>query len=401
MLVVLIGVLAFPATALREWPQFRGPTRDGRAPAPADGIAWPPREVWRVPAGGGFSGLTVAGPSIYTLFAEGGREHLARFAAADGREIWRLDVGPVFEETWGDGPRSTPAVSDGLVVALGGHGRLVVAETESGELRWSHELSASPGAETPAFGWSPSPLVDQGLVLLETGGEGLVTAFDLETGAPRWRALSGQPGYSSPVRIEQEGVASYVFQTRTELAALGGDGSVQWRWPLVGGSPIDLPIAMPVALGKGAIFSSHRAEGGAVAVEPGGSAAKGSKLRERWQSRAMMSHLSTPVLVGGVLYGFHNATLRAVSAATGDALWSKRGLGKGSLVAVGDELLVLADDGRLLRVEASSEAYRELGQVEILRGKSWTAPSVTGDRIYLRNQSEMVCLSLVAKKAPP
>ncbi|MEM7049264.1 MAG: PQQ-binding-like beta-propeller repeat protein [Acidobacteriota bacterium] len=349
-----------------------------------------PQELWRVPLGPGFSAVTVVGDGLFTLFGAEGKEVLARFEGATGRELWRREVGPLFEETWGDGPRSTPAVAGDTVFAIGSGGTLVAVAAEDGRERWRRELVAS---KAPRFGYSPSPLVSNGRVIVEAAlgeaglGAGHLMAFDAATGAPVWSAGEGAVGYSSPLVL---GDGDLAFLLRDRVQAISDRGEELWSWTFSGGSPIDLPIAMPLALAPNRLFVAHRADGGSalLGLSPAG------PPKVLWESRFFVNHLSSAVAVGGDLYGFHNATLAAVEGSSGSIAWRLRGLGKGSLIAVGDHLLVLSDRGELLQMKAGLEAGRILGRFQVLDGKTWTAPSYSDGRLYLRNHHELVALDL-------
>ena len=386
-----------------DWPQYRGPNRDGVAPGPAVSVSWSPQIAWRRPIGEGFSAIAVVGPVLYTLDAAGGREHVACFDAASGAERWRRDLGPAFTEAFGNGPRSTPAVVDGTVYALGSHGRLVALDSEDGELRWQIELPQAVGGKPPRFGYSPSPLVDGELLVLEVGaGDGRsIAAFNRRSGELVWTAHSDRMGYSSPIAMGQGDERTLVFVTATTMVALTTTGEVRWRWPIAGGSAIDQPIAMPVAVGADAVFVAHRAEGGSalLRLEPAGDG--GVRPQVAWENRFMLNHLSSSVHIGGHLYGFHNAILKCVDAATGVQRWARRGLGKGSLIAYGGHLLVLADDGQLVGLRATPDTYTETARLQVLLGRSWTAPSAAKGAVYLRNHREMVRVALVPAAGAP
>lgn len=147
--------------------------------------------------------------------------------------------------------------------------------------------------------------------------------------------------------------------------------------------------------GEDRLFVSHRAEGGSALLRLE-SAAGGVRPEVVWQSRFLLNHLSSSVYLDGHLYGFHNAILKCVDAATGEPTWARRGFGHGSLIAVDNTLLVLADDGELAAVAATPEAYREIGRLAVLEGRSWTAPSAAGGRVYLRNHRQMASAELAA-----
>ena len=365
----------------QDWPQHRGANRDARLPDVSIAAEWSeetevPSVAWRRDIGESFSGVAVVGHRFYTLFADETTEYLGAFGVADGSELWRLPLGDRFVDNWGDGGRSTPTIDRGKVFALGSYGRLVAVDATSGELNWHVDLPELDDVKPPDFGYSPSPLVVGNLVVLEVGGseKGLVGAFDRTSGGRVWAASGGRAGYSSPILVKTPGTdeSTLVFMTRESVLGLTPQGRESWSWPLVGGSEFDLPIAMPIDLGNGRVFASHRAEGGSVALTL--PRRDGESAEVLWESEFMKIHLNAGVVSDGLLYGFHNATLKAVRAESGELVWARRGLGKGSVIALGARLVVLSDDGLLVLLEAGAESYVELGRHQALDERNLDAP---------------------------
>ena len=397
ILVLLVsGWLATGVTA-QDWPQHRGIQRDAIIPD-TQLLAWtdvPPREIWRRPLGESFAGIAIAGERIYTLFSADGKEYLGGFHTADGSELWRLEMGKRFDDTWGNGARSTPTVVGDRVVALGSFGRLVCANAEDGSLIWDVVFPTMDNIEPPAFGYSPSPLVEGTLVISEVGGSasGLIAAFELETGRLAWSTESGRAGYSSPIAIGTGPRRQLIFMTRSAVLALDSAGRTLWRRPIVGGSPFDLPIATPIAVSETAVFASHRAEGGSVLIDAERTG-DGFVARDRWESRFMQTHMNAGVYFRGTLFGFHNATLKAIAASDASLHWAKRGFGKGSLILIGKTLVVLTDEGGLVLAAAQDSEFTELGRHQVFDSRTWTPPSYAHGVLYLRDANEMVALEL-------
>ena len=390
-----LGLLLAPRPGLAgdDWPQFRGPGRDGRGAAEGLLPAWVetrPRELWRRPIGGGYSGITVVGDRLYTLALEGGEEVALALDRATGERLWSVSLGASGEAFPADGPRASPTVAGGTVYVVSSQSVLAALEAGDGAVRWKRSLLGDE-ERPPRFGYSVSPLVDGDLLLLETGKPGEapgVVALDRATGEVRWGALEGPPGYSSPIAVELHGVRQYVFFRRvnSELVSLSTAGEVLWRQPTAGLAIIVSPLFLPPD--RFFVASSDDGFGGLmVRVLRDG---EGFRTEEVWSERLMRNHFNTSVVVDGHLYGFDNATFRCLDAATGERRWAQRGLGKGSLVAAGDLLFVLADDGTLALVRATPEAYVELGRIAAMRGRAWTAPSLADGRLYLRDFDEIV-----------
>jgi len=378
-----------------NWPQFRGPGRDGVSAATGLLQSWPesgPEECWRRPLGEGFSAITVAGGGLFTLFADAEHELAVRLDPRTGEEVWRTAIGPRFDEPLGNGPRSTPTWDGERLYVLSSTGGFHALDPEDGSRLWSVEAQKELSSRMPVRGFASSPLVEDGLVIVELGGtEGRgVVAFDRETGELRWGARDTGAGYASPLAVTIDGVRQVIHLPTggREFASLLPDGSVYWTHPWPPGA-----IAMPLFIPPNRIFVSASADIGATVVEVH---TEGDQpvVEEVWKDRVMKNHFSSSVLYRGTLYGFDNGTLKAIDPGTGEQHWAHRGLGKGSLIAADGLLIVLSDRGKLVLVEATPEEYHERSSFQALTGKSWTVPTLANGRVYLRNHEEIVCLKV-------
>ncbi len=392
-LMVVMLLPAGSAAAEKGWPQYRGLQRDGIAPMAGEPMAWPdggPQVVWKKDAGPGFAQLAATSDGLFTGLAEGADEFVIRLDAGTGDEVWRARIGDAFQDPFGNGPRATPTVAGETVYALSAGGSLHALGVADGEPRWSVNLVEEFNTQVPRFGYSPSPVVEGWLLLLEVGGQegNALVAFNRQTGEVVWSVLSGPAGYSSPVITELAGRRQIVLPLGRTLTGLGLNGAVLWEYALE-----EPAIAMPVVVEGDRIFISAMGDTGCAMLRIRRSEG-GFSAEPMWENRQMRNHFNSSVVVGKALYGFDNATLKCLDLETGEVKWAHRGFGKGSLIAVGDRLLVLTVKGALVMVEASPEGYRELGSYQALEGKSWTAPSFSAGRVYLRNLSQMTCLEM-------
>lgn len=401
--LVLSGVLGTGAALAAEpdpsvgtdWPRFRGPQQNGVSLEKGLLRSWPesgPKVLWKKPIGNGFSTVTTVGDALYTLAVEGESETAYRLREKDGEVIWRVSLGPVFPETFGNGPRSTPTVDGDVVYVLSATGRLHALKIKDGSRLWELDLVKELGATTPNRGFSSSPLVDGDLLILEAGGkEGkAVVGLDKKTGKIRWSALDGKPGYVTPLAVTIDGVRQYVFVRTIEgdIFSLLPDGTVHWRHPWKGGA-----IASPLFVPPNRIFASASEDVGSVLLEIGKSEGKAT-VKEVWNTRVMKNHFSSPVLYEGHIYGFDNASLKCIVAETGEQKWVQRGYGKGSLIVADGLLYVLSDQGQLILAEATPAGFQEKGKIKVMEGKTWVAPVLSHGRIYLRDEDEMIVLDV-------
>ena len=378
---------------IEEWPQFRGPERNGISNEAGLLETWPaegPQLIWRKPIGNGFSGISVSGEKLFTMYSgpDGGKntEYLAAFDVSTGQELWRTAVGDEFIEEFGNGPRSTPAVDDTRVYALSSNGKLVSAAKDSGAVLWALDLVEQVNGKRPRRGYTTSPLLDGDLLLMEVGGEEghAFAAIDTATGKVVWTALDGSPGYTSPLAAQIGSVRQFMFVRGDKISGVDRRGVPLWSFDWSAGT-----IAMPLFVPPDKVFVSAAGDVGGLVVRITKDG-NGFKAEEVWRNRLLKNHFNASVALDGYLYGFDNASLKCVSVETGEQQWVHRGYGKGSLILAEGKLFILSDQGVLIQAAASPHGFKEAGRVQALNGKSWTSPTLAAGRIYLRNHEEMV-----------
>jgi outer membrane protein assembly factor BamB len=391
---------ALPAKA-EDWPKFRGPRADGHSAETGILQTWDrggPEVLWRVPLGEGFSGISAVGGKLFTMFSDSQQEILAAFDADSGEELWRRTVDEHYRNQFGSGPRATPTVSDGLVFALGARGKLLVVEAETGKRVWNRDLVHSFGAKVPEWGFSGSPVVEGDLVLLDVGGAGgrLLMAFNRLDGQIAWESEAGVAGYSSPLVIDAVGVRQAIFFTGTKAVAVKvEDGATLWSVPWK--TRYDVNAAMPLFVAPDHVLLSSGYGTGAMMIrlERNGDSIR---TRQSWISKDFENQFSSSVLVGENLYGFDNSILRSIRASDGSSNWYARGFGHGSLFHVDGQLVVLGDKGKLSLVAATPEEFIEKATVQLLKTKSWTVPTLSEGRLFVRNEREMLALDFRASR---
>lgn len=394
--MALASCLLAGAALAADWPQFRGPNRDGISRETGLLKSWPaggPKVLWKIPMGEGYSQPAVSKGRLFILYGEGSNDYAAAYDAATGRQLWKVPLGPKFISDQGNGPRSTPTVDGDLVYALTATGRLAALRAADGKKVWEHDLRAKFGADPPQWGVSTAPLVEGNLLLLDAGGSDgkSLVALDKKTGKTVWTAQSEIAGYAAPIAITVGGVRQVVFFTgRAVLSVSPKDGRLFWRvpwktdWDVNAATPIFVPpdkVYISSGYGTGAALFKIEVRDNRVHAE------------EVWRSRGMKNQFSSSVLYNGHIYGFDNSVLKCIEAATGKEKWKESGFGHGSLILADGHLVVLSERGKLLLVEATPAGYQEKGSGQILSGKCWTAPTLADGRLFLRNEEEMLALS--------
>jgi outer membrane protein assembly factor BamB len=397
--IAVVAAVAGSASAA-DWPRFRGPNLNGVSAETGLLQAWPeggPKELWRVPLGEGYSGVSVVGDRAYTLYITDGKEVLGVFDTASGAELWNYPVGERWKDMMGNGPRSTPTVADGVVYVLGAHATLAAVDVETGKELWRQDLKQTLGARPPTWGVSTSPLVEGELLILDAGGRSghSIVALDRRNGELVWHAESDKAGYATPLPVTLGESRQVVLFTGTQVVGVDpADGRVRWkrRWK----TSYDVNAATPVFIPPNRLFvASGYSTGGALfelAVD-----GQATRVTELWTSPRMRNQFSSSIYHEGHIYGFDNGTLKCLDAATGEEKWAAReGFGHGSLTLAEGHLYVLGDKGKLALVEATPAGYREKGSVDVLEGKCWTVPTLAGGRLYLRNEKQLVALDVRA-----
>lgn len=393
--------LAAGAALAADWPQFRGPNRDGISRETGLLKSWPaagPKVLWKTPVGEGFSHVVVAGNRLFTLYGQGDSEHAVALDATTGKQLWKVAIDRKYSSDMGNGPRSTPTVDGNMVYVLSANARLAALNAANGKKVWEHDLADEFGAKIPGWGASTSPLVEGNLLLVDVGGFGgkSLAAFDKKTGKTVWTSQSDKAGYSAPIAVTAGGVRQAIFFTGTSVVSVApATGKLFWRIPWR--TDWDVNAAVPIFVAPDKLFiSSGYGVGSALFKLKGGSAPE-----EVWKSRGMKNQFSSSVLHNGVIYGFDDTTFKAIDVATGKDRWRQRGFGHGSLLLADGHLAVLSDRGKLALVEATPAAYKEKGSVEILSGKCWTAPTLANGKLYVRNEEQLVALDWTGKPSVP
>jgi outer membrane protein assembly factor BamB len=395
--VLLLPIIS-PTLLAADWPQWRGPARDGVSAETGLLTAWPaggPRLLWKVPGGGGYSCPAIAGGRLFTLVSRDKDEIVLCLDAKSGKELWTVRSDADRPDDFGSGPRATPTVDGDRVYTLGASGSLMCLQAADGKSIWSADILKQFSAENLRWGVSGSPLVEGDLLIVNSGGRGAsCVAFDKKTGKVVWAGHDDLAGYAAPTAITVDGVRQIVFFTGDAVLGVSPtDGAEHWRIPWK--TSYDCNIATPVWSAKDKLlFVSSGYDKGCAAVRLAGKAGKVA-AEIAWQSRAMRNHHASCVLHDGKLYGFDGngpAVLKCLELTTGRTLWTDRSIGKGSLMLADGHLIALSEEGELALIAADPAGYKEKARCKPLDSLCWTMPVLSGGRLYLRNESEILCL---------
>lgn len=384
-----------------DWPQFLGPTRDGRYAGKPLAHVWPdgaPREIWRTRVGQGLAGPVVAGDRLILFHRERNHEVVEAWDVHSGRPKWRYEYATTYRDDFGfdEGPRSVPVVTGGRVFTFGAQGQLHAVDLETGEGVWSVDTQKRFSVRKGFFGASGSPLVEDGRVIANIGGrEAGIVAFAAETGEVLWTSTRDEASYSSPVGATFGGMRHAVFFTRNGVVGLDpatGRVRFQQRWRSRLGASVN--AATPLVIDDLVFVSASYGTGaGLFRVE-------GATLAELWSSDDILSnHYATSVYHDGYLYGYHgrqeyDPSFRAVELRTGEVQWNADRFRSGTVMLAGDLLVIVRETGELLLAEASPAAFQPLARAQILPSVIRAYPALANGLLYVRNENTLVCLDL-------
>ena len=393
-LIVLSFGLAASASAA-DWPQWRGPNRDGKSAETGLLASWPtggPRLVWKTQGlGEGFSGPAVVGDRLFLQGQQGRQQFVMAYDVATGKQVWKTPTGKSFEEEHGNGPRGTPTVDGARLYAVATDGTLVCLETATGKQVWSLNFAERFGGRMPRWAYSESPLVDGDRLIVTPGGRGAaVVALNKNTGALVWKSQDDSAGYSSAVTLDIGGTHALALLTGDAAIGLDAkDGALLWRFPKVANRVAN--IATPV-VHDGYVFYSSDYGTGCLLVKP----TPDGKTAEAYFNRDMRNHYTTSVLVGDYLYGFSSEVLTAMEFKTGKVAWRDRSVGKGNCIFADGRLYCMGEDGAVGLIGPTPAAYQEISRFQIPRGSynTWTPPVIANGKLYLREQDNLYCYNV-------
>ena len=392
-----------------DWPQWRGPLRDGKSTETGLLASWPaggPPLLWTVRGlGDGYSGVSLQGEVVFTSGDVKEESFVIALKRSDGTRIWASKLGKGGAPGWGGfaGPRCTPSIANGLVFAVGQFGDFVCLDATTGKELWHKNLSGDFGGSLPEWGFSESPLVDGDNVILTPGGEhGAVVALSQKTGDLVWRCedFKDAAAYASLVPVEMGGVKQYVQLTQSHLAGINAaSGKLIWLAPRKGETAV---ITTPVVEGDLVYATSGYGVGcNMFKVSHTGDAFSAEQI---YANKVMANHHGGVIALKGYVYGYSEGKgWVCQDIKTGKAAWEEKGhLGKGSIAYAEGRFYLRQEDGKgtIALIGAEPTGYKEFGrfdQPERSEKNSWPHPVIAGGRLYIRDQGILLCYDIVKR----
>lgn len=400
-----------PAELPGDWPQFRGPRRDGISHETIslnrNWTATPPRELWAVDVGEGYAGAVVSQGRVYLMDYDREKQHdaLRCLSLADGKEIWRFSY-PVATKRNHGMSRTVPALASNLVVAIGPKCHVLCADATSGELKWSLDLVRQFGTTVPPWYAGQCPLIEGDQVILAPAGKAdLLVAVSLQTGEVVWRSPNPRGWKMTHVSVMPMQLGSrriYLYCGSGGVAAVSAsDGALLWdstEWKI---SIATVPS--PLVFEDGRVFFTGGYNAGALMLQLAEQDGKVSaKTVFRTTAEAFGATQHTPILHNGHLFGTRADGEFVCLGLDGKVVWSsgpKTNFGLGPWLLAGDLIFVMDDSGKLTLVEASTVGYKELGSAQVIKGHdAWGPMALVGGRLLARDLTKMVCLEVGSAK---
>ena len=379
-----------------EWPGFRGAERNAVVHAiriDTDWVASPPTELWRRRIGPGWGSFAVDHDLIYTQEQRGDDEIVACYRLSTGEPVWRhRDPVRFYESNGGAGPRGTPTLSNGRVYAMGATGVLNALDAGTGAVIWSRHAGADTKVAVPEWGFSSSPLVVDGVVIVAAAGT--LAGYDAADGATRWIGPRHEFSYSSPHLVTVDGVPQVLMLSPPGVVSVApSDGRLLWEHTFEGGG-----IVQPAVTADGDVLISGLAgTGGSGVRRLGVTRVSGNwYVRERWTSNGLKPYFNDYVVHRGHAYGFDGSILSSIDLTDGTRKWKGGRYGAGQMILLADQdlLLVVSEEGGLALVSATADEFVEVTRAPAIEGKTWNHPVLVGTTLLVRNGEEMAAFRL-------
>ena len=382
----------------QDWPQWRGPNRDGVAAGTASKV-WPERltQKWQATVGQGHSSPVVVGNRVYIFTREGEDEVVRCLELETGKEIWSDRYAVPYQMNpaatgHGKGPKSTPVVNNGKLYTLGITGVLSCYDIQTGKRRWRKDFATQFSSTSPHFGTAMSPIVEGQLLIAHIGGHdnGALTAFDSETGQVKWSWKGDGPGYASPVVVDVAGTRQVITQSQNKIIGVSATtGELLWSIPFT--TAYVQNIVTPIVYKQMLIFSGLDKGVMAVRIGKNGNTWTTQKV---WENQEVSFYMSDPVLCGDLLIGMshrNKGQFVCLDASTGKKLWEGEGRQgeNAAVVRAGENLFFLTNEAGLIIARCNARTFEPLRRYTVAASPTWAQPVILGDRILIKDASTL------------
>lgn len=394
-LVILLAWTSFLPAA--DWPQWRGPNRAAVVPDFTAPTPWPKelQKKWSTTVGEGVATPALVGGKLYAFGYQDGKEVIRCLDAGTGKELWKDE----YSARAAGGPargfpaaRCSPAIAEGKVVTLGVQGTLSCLDAEKGTVLWRKDSTGG----TPGFSTSSSPLLVDGLCVIQTGGDrsGAVVAYELADGKEKWKWSSDGTKYASPMLLTLSDLKAVVVETAGTISAVNlADGKKVWSTTF----STRYNASTPLVEGPVIYYAGSGQPTTAVKLEKQGEMIVGKEL---WSNRDASVIYNTPVVKDGLLFGLSERNeIFCLDTQTGKKLWSQRfeaggtgGRGRGgygTIVGAGPVLFALTPAAQLVVFKPEREEFKQVASYKVSGGDTYAYPVVTSEGVYIKDRNSV------------
>jgi len=407
VLFALLVLMPVTTALAQDWAQWGGPHRNFISDTKGLATTWPatgPRRLWQRELGEGYSAIAVERGMLFTMYRKGDNEVAIALDAATGKTVWEYSYAapfsPEYDMSNGPGPHATPLVSGDMVFTSGATGKLNCLDKKTGKLLWSHDLIKEFQGTVRVNGYSCSPIAYKDTIVMMVGGpSSSLVAFNRQNGSVVWKKHDFRNSTSSPIIINVDGQDQLVAFMWSDIVGVDpNNGNLLWSHahPAEHGLNTSTPVWGPDNL----LFMSSGYGGGSRVLKLSRAGDK-TTVEEVWANSLMRIHFSNAIRVGDFVYGssgdFGPAPFTAVNVKTGNVVWRNRSFPRASALFADGRFIILDEDGHLLLATATAEGLTVTSKAELLQNQSWTVPSLSGTRLYLRDRKNIVALELGAQ----
>lgn len=406
--------LAFSLVTLAaDWPQWRGPERNGLSKETGLAKDWPkegPKLLWQAKEiGDGYSTPAVVGERLYLISNEGiENEYIHALSVTDGKEVWRTTIGKVGPNQGPQypGTRSTPTIDGDVLYALGSNGDLVCLNIADGKEQWRKDLRKDFEGKPGKWAYAESPLVDGDVLVIAPGGsKATIVALHKKSGDIFWETAipeGDEAAYASAMIVEVGGLKQYVeFLSKGLVGVEAKTGKLLWRYEKTAqNSPANIPT--PLVQDQFVYSAAGRSGGGLVQLKVAGSTVEAEEV---YFTPKLPTAIGGAVLLDGNLYGTNGQGLLCADLKTGEIKWQERGIGAGSVCYADGCLYVHGESGEVALVQVAPDAYHEKGRFtppdapKKGPGKAWAYPVIANGRLYIREMGTLWCFDVSVSAA--
>lgn len=402
--VTLVIAASTQLTAAQDWPQWRGPNRDGVTTGFIAPTVWPEKlkPVWKIPVGVGHASPLVVGGKIYLHAREDDNEVVAGFDLNTGKNLWRQRYAAPYSMNMaafshGKGPKATPAFYNGKLYTFGISGILSCFEATTGNLKWRQEFSPQFKNTSPTYGVSTSPIIANGLCIVHAGGpnQGALMTFDGENGQVKWSWQGDGPGHASPIITELAGTQQVITQTQNFcIGVAAATGQLLWKIPFT--TAYDQNIVTPIVAPGLIIFSGLDKGTFAIKVSKSGT---NWTTEQAWHNQELSMYMNSPVVSGTFLFGLsprRRGQYFCLDTQTGATLWTSEGRqgGNAAIINTADYLFLLNDEGSLIIAKTNAKAYEPVAKYLVAESSTWAHPVVAANNLLIKDESMLTLWKL-------